>query len=403
LKDLAFLATGRKGSLFQEDLDASRDQIQEQVAGRRLLVIGGAGSIGSSTLRLLADFAPGCLHVVDQSENNLAELVRDLRSRPGGLPVGDLLLLPLDYGSPHMGRFLRSQAPYDFVLNFAALKHVRSEKDVCSSLQMLDTNVLKTARLLRWLAERGGTRGFFSVSTDKAANPVNLMGASKRLMECVMFSGEAAEIPFHVSSARFANVAFSDGSLLNGFLRRMEKGQPLAAPRDTRRFFVSMEEAGQICLLAAFRAPGQHTVIPRLQPDTDLHDLETIARNVIGHFGLAPRTYLDEEAARAGVPGDLAAKAYPLLLTPLDTSGEKAFEEFVGAGESSVELGFSQLAAIPYLPAPAGAVRSFLDRLQGLVDDPDRDLSKADIVAAVREVVPQFDHVETGKSLDNRM
>jgi len=401
---LSVLATGRATSLFQGDLEARRTELAGQISGRRILVIGGAGSIGSSTIRQLSEFGPACLHVVDQSENNLAELVRDLRSRPTGLPIHDLLPLPLDFGSRHMDRFLRSQAPYDHVLNFAALKHVRSEKDVCSTLQMLDTNVLKTARLLRWLSDRGGTSRFFSVSTDKAANPVNLMGASKRLMECVMFSGEAFPgTGLQVTSARFANVAFSDGSLLHGWLRRMEKGQPFAVPVATRRFFVSLEEAGQICLLAAFLPPASHIAIPRLAPDTDLHDLETVARRVIAHFGLVPRAYTDEAEARLKVADDRRDGAYPLLLTPLDTNGEKAFEEFVGDGEISVEVGLGQLAAVPFAPAPAGAVGRFLENLEALVLAPEREVTKNDIVLAVRDVVPQFAHVETGKGLDSRM
>ena len=402
LTDLAVLATGRSAPLFQRDVEARRPGLAALIDGARILVIGGAGSIGSATIQQLVAFRPACLHVVDQSENNLAELVRDLRSRPGGSSLPGLLPLPLDYGSLHMERFLKSQAPYEYVFNFAALKHVRSEKDVSSTLQMLDTNVLKLARLLRWLAERGGVRRFFSVSTDKAANPVNLMGASKRLMECVMFSEETGTaIP--ATSARFANVAFSDGSLLHGWLRRLEKGQPFAVPAGTRRFFISLEEAGQICLLAALLLPAGHIAIPRLAPETDLQDLEAVARRVIAHFGLTPRIYGDEDEARQRVEADRKEGCYPLLLTPLDTDGEKSFEEFIGTGETQVEVGLAELAALPFLPPAPGTLKDYLATLEAQVLDPARVVTKDAIVSAVHQVVPQFSHVETGKGLDGRM
>jgi FlaA1/EpsC-like NDP-sugar epimerase len=236
INDLARLATGREKELFTEDIDRFRTELTQRIGGSRILVIGGAGSIGAATVRSLVPFGARSLHVVDQNENTLVELVRDLRSRFDASKLPDFRTLPLNFGSPIMERFLMEEEPYDFVLNFAALKHVRSEKDCCSILQMLDTNVVKPAYLLKWLVNRGGLRGYFCVSTDKAANPVNLMGASKRLMEHVIFSGEVAECrDVKITSARFANVAFSDGSLLQGWLMRLSQGQPLAVPRDTRR------------------------------------------------------------------------------------------------------------------------------------------------------------------------
>jgi len=401
---LSALATGRDFELFAADVAERQAEIARRLDRRRLLVVGGAGSIGAATIGALCAFRPAALHVVDHNENGLAELVRDLRSRPGGLSVPDFRTLPLDFGSPIMARFLREQDPYDYVLNFAAIKHVRSEKDTYSLLQMLDTNVLKPARLLRWLEEKGGAAAYFCVSTDKAANPVNLMGASKRLMEHVIFSGEAAPgFAARVTSARFANVAFSDGSLLQSFLRRLEKRQPLAVPLHTRRYFISLREAGQICLLASVCAPDRHLLVPRLDPAADLHDLETIARAVLRQHGFEPSVYDDEAQARDGVEADLARGCYPLLRTPLDTSGEKPYEEFVGPGEQAVEAGMVNLWGVPYGPAPAGAVARFLAEAEQLVGQSDRAVSKEQIVATISTVVPEFHHLERGKNLDARM
>ena len=274
--------TGRTTDLFTSDMDLRQKELSERIAGSRILIIGGAGSIGSATVHALSAFRPHALHVVDQNENGLAELVRDLRSSTVELPVSDFRTLPLDFGSPIMQRFLTDAEPYDFVLNFAANKHVRTEKDVYSVLQLFNTNVVKTAHFLRWLAENNSARRFFCVSTDKAANPVNLMGASKRIMEHLVFSEEIISTQnLEVTSARFANVAFSNGSLLESFLQRIQKRQPLAVPRNTRRYFVSLREAGQICLLAAICAPHGHIVIPKLDPKNDLQDLQSIAVKVL--------------------------------------------------------------------------------------------------------------------------
>jgi FlaA1/EpsC-like NDP-sugar epimerase len=242
------------------------------------------------------------------------------------------------------------------------------------------------------------------VSTDKAANPVNLMGASKRLMEHVTFSHSSdASGALRVTSARFANVAFSDGSLLDGWLRRLEKHQPLAVPRDTRRYFLSQREAGQLCLLAAALAPARHIIIPRLDPETHLKDLESIARRLLETLGYVPAAYTDESRARSSVAADASQRRYPLLLTPLDTSGEKPYEEFIGARESAVELGLPNLMAVPYLQADRQALTGLLAWLSPLVEGAGELPSKRDIVAAIGNVVTEFQHVETDKQLDHRL
>jgi FlaA1/EpsC-like NDP-sugar epimerase len=398
------IATNRDSSLFAPDVDAFRGVIEDQIEGRRILVLGGAGSIGSATLRQLLTFTCKTIHVVDQNENLLAELVRDLNSTAATRSLADFQTLPLNINAPAFQRLLGDNPQYDVVLNFAALKHVRSEKDPYSLLQMIQTNVLAPVQLLRFLAERGRTNRYFSVSTDKAANPVNLMGATKRAMEHAIFSEEVLPADeLCRTSARFANVAFSNGSLLESFGKRLEKRQPLAAPRDTRRFFVSQEEAGQICLLAAFATPAQHILFPLLSSKTDLHRLDLIAMQFLEYHGYEPVIYEREEDARAGLEADLAKNRYPLLLTSLDTAGEKPFEEFLSDNEQQVDIGMSALAAIPYRPTPSGRLTNFISRIQELSLDRDTPLSKDRIIAELRELVLEFQHHDSTQSLDARM
>ena len=403
ISPLAQLATGRKESLFAADLASHGDQLRQAVAGRRLLVIGGAGSIGSATVDLVSGLDPACLHVIDQSENYLAELVRHLRSRPGGLAVKDARFLPLDFGSRAACFWLQDQPAYDAVLHFAALKHVRSEKDSYSLWQMLDTNVIKLLDLMEHLSQVDFKGRFFSVSTDKAANPVNMMGASKRLMEHIIYNIEAG-LPClpHASSARFANVAFSNGSLLQSFQERLSQRQPLASPSQIQRFFVSLEESAHICALAAFLVDDQITVAPRVDQGLFLVSLEEVARKFLRHHGLEPAIYDQEAAAIQALEGDLAQGRYPLLLTPPDTMGEKLFEEFVGQGEETRELGFSALVGVPHQPAPAGALPGLVARLRQMLGAP-RVFGKQDLVELMGQLFPQFQHAETGKSLDERM
>ncbi len=403
MEKLMQLATGRTIEMFAQDLQTHEEELRGQICKSRILVIGGAGTIGSATIRSLVRYNPKTLHVVDQNENSLAELVRDLRSCQSRFVVADFKALPLDFGSPLMGKFLTNSEPYDYVLNFAALKHVRSEKDVYSSMQILDTNVLKQFRLLRWLADRN-CKNYFSVSTDKAANPVNLMGASKRIMEHVMFSNV---VPLNglssITSARFANVAFSDGSILYSLLRRIEKRQPCVVPRGIRRFFITQKEAGIICLLGAFATPSKHILIPRLDQEKDLRELVPIAVGIIKHLGLNAQVFSNEAQAKEELTSMFDRGQYPLLVTEPDTTGEKPYEEFVGKGENAVEIGFRDLEAVEYRPVQMAILHEFLERIEEDLCRDDHNLSKENLLALVSGVVPSFQHIETGNYLDSRM
>lgn len=397
---LAKIATRRELSYFREDVAALGGAIDDAVRGRRVLVVGGAGSIGSATLKQIVPFSPKALHVTDINENGLAELVRELRGGELLASIPDFRALPMDFGSEIFHRFLSDEESYDFVLNFAALKHVRSEKDVYSALQMIDTNVVKQVRLIKWLTERQPCPAYFSVSTDKAANPVNLMGASKRLMEHVIFS---AGIRCRVTTARFANVAFSDGSLLYSWVQRLGKMQPIPVPVSTKRYFISPEEAGQICLIAAFLGRDRQILVPSFNAQEHLIDLEDVARDFLVANGFTPRDYRDEREAIRGVAGDVAQGHYPLLLTPLDTSGEKPYEEFQGAGEEIADIGMRGLKGIGYAHDSFATVRRCVDFFADRIASAELGVSKEEIVERIGGCLPEFLHRETGKKLDDRL
>lgn len=390
--------TGRSESVFASDLSARHDAIATAVAGRRILVVGGAGSIGSATIRELVAQAPAALAVLDTSENNLAELVRTLRSAQPAFR-GELAVQPLDYGSALTRAWLQRQPPFDLVLSFAALKHVRSERDAFSLLRMLEVNLLAADRFLAACREGGhGHSGVFLVSTDKAAEPASLMGASKRAMELLLWSHALPR----ATTTRFANVAFSDGSLPWGFLQRLAKRQPLAGPSDIRRYLVSPAEAGQLCLLAALCAPHRHVLVPVLDAQRDAVGFDAIATAVLAAHGYVPAPYDDDAAACAAVEREAARGRWPVVFTPSTTSGEKAMEIFVGPGERALDCGLARCHAIAAAPADRTAIDAFLALIADAVGGgpvPD----KATLTAALARVVPELHHLDTGLSLDRRM
>jgi FlaA1/EpsC-like NDP-sugar epimerase len=401
---LIAVATGHEQSRFANDIAARADQIREAFSGRRVLVVGGAGSIGSATLRALLPYGPAAVHVVDHNENGLAELARDIRSAALAGPSLDLQLMPLDYGAHVTQRFLAQGGPYDAVLHFAALKHVRSEKDAASILQMIDTNVLKQARLMEWLAADAAPLRYFAVSTDKAANPANFMGASKRLMEQLLFT--TSIVPMGSSarnSARFANVAFSAGSLLESWSERLRKRQPMAVPRDTRRYFVSLAESAEICLLAAAATPDRHLAIPNFNPGADLHELAPIAEAFVRDAGFAPVWFETEADARKAMEREPQRGAWPILLTARDTDGEKPEEVFAAAGEEVVDIGLRALRGIPQRGCDHATLREVLDTLVLWVTDPRLKVTKQALAECMVRAVPEFAPATAGKTLDARM
>ncbi len=407
-------ATGRHADLCAADVQGLKTRLLEQVKGRRVLVVGGAGSIGSATIMQLLPLRPRALTVLDTNENNLAELLRTIRSADQPFD-GDLLVQPLDYGSPLATRFLAGQPPYDLVMSFAALKHVRSERDEWSLTRMLEVNLCKADRFLAAIRKHGhGQGGVFFVSTDKAADPVSLMGASKRAMELLLWAhceagapaslldGGVAPPARRMTTARFANVAFSDGSLPWGFLQRLEKQQPLACPGDVRRYLVTPIEAGQICLIGALICPHRHMVIPRLNPDRDLVRFTDIAAATLRDHGLAPVWFKDPEQARRAVLEEKSQGRYPVLVTQSDTSGEKEVEQFVGADEVAIDIGLEGVQAVAAGRVDIGALTEVLSVIDRAATGAEA-LAKMDLVAALKRLVPELDHRDTGKSLDKKM
>ena len=391
--------THRKESLLKTDLETNKAQLQQEITGSNILVIGGAGSIGSAFIKALLPYRPARLVVADINENGLTELVRDLRSTPGQFIPETFLTYPVNFGDPVFAKLFRRLGPFDAVANFAAHKHVRSEKDAFSIEAMFDNNVFRAKGLLDLLTENP-PRHFFCVSTDKAANPVNLMGASKKLMEEVILS-YARELP--VSTARFANVAFSNGSLLAGFQERIARNQPLSVPRGISRYFVSPAESGELCLLACMLGRPGEIFFPKLDPAANLVDFETIARRYIAALGLEVIDCRTEEEARL-LAADPAARPgkYPVYFFDSDTSGEKPYEEFHTPEESPDLSRLHALGVIPPKPPKSReAIQTLFTSLKSLFAE--EDIDKARIIDAVSAFIPEFAHLETGKNLDSRM
>ncbi|MDA7517832.1 polysaccharide biosynthesis protein [Akkermansiaceae bacterium] len=389
---------GRQHSFLEEDIAANASKISDSVKDARILVIGAAGSIGGAFVRELADYHPAGLHLIDISENNLAEVVRDLRSSGKRLP-DDFATYALDFGGPEM-RALLGQVSYDYVLNFSALKHVRSERDPFTLMRLLDVNVLSNARLIQSLKETHIPRKIFAVSSDKAVRSANLMGASKAFMER-LFLTHSEEISF--GSARFANVAFSDGSLLHGFRQRIEKRQPISAPDDVRRYFISHHEAGQLCLLGCFAGENREIVYPEFRSDKDMLTFSEIAKVFLRESGYSPvECASEEEALSLAAQLTDSSREWPCFFSSSNTAGEKMYEEFVDPAEKTESGRFKTMGVITS-PIDHGkdSVDKALQALKSLRSSGGWSLEQ--LVDVVAKAVPEMQHVQASKNLDQKM
>ncbi len=388
---------GRDQALFDSDMARHNAQLSALVANSRFLVIGGAGSIGQAVTREIFKRKPRLLHVVDISENNMVELVRDVRSTLGYI-AGEFSTFAIDCGGREMEALMAASGGYDYVLNLSALKHVRSEKDPFTLMRLVEVNVLNTIKTMA-LAHAHGASKYFCVSTDKAANPVNMMGASKRIME--MFLMRASET-MPVSTARFANVAFSDGSLLHGFNQRFAKRQPLSAPNDVRRYFVTPQESGELCLLSALLGDNRDIFFPKLSEHLHLTTFSSIATRYIHALGYEVFACASEDEARDRAAELIAQRKWPCYFFASDTTGEKDFEEFF-TDQEVLDMGcFDSVGIIKTAQGfEPEKLEHFLQTLASIKAKPTWD--KRDIVDLFNHMIPDFGHKETGKYLDARM
>ncbi|MAM86464.1 MAG: UDP-N-acetylglucosamine 4,6-dehydratase [unclassified Hahellaceae] len=388
---------GRDKELFTTDISFQEAKLSGIVSDSRFLVLGGAGSIGQAVTKEIFKRKPAKLHVVDISENNLVELVRDIRSSFGYIP-GDFRTFALDIGSVEYDAFFQADGGYDYILNLSALKHVRSEKDPYTLMRMVDVNVFNTDKTLQQAID-AGARKYFCVSTDKAANPVNMMGASKRIMEMFLMR---RSLQVDISTARFANVAFSDGSLLHGFNLRLEKRQPIVAPNDVRRYFVTPKESGELCLMSCIFGENRDIFFPKLSEELHLISFADIAVKYLAEKGFEPVRCSDEDEARELAKTLPEKGKWPCLFTSSDTTGEKDFEEFFTDEETLDVERFENLGIIKN---EAHFDEQLLAEFEERIAAMKRELvwSKEELVDLFYQMIPGFGHKETGKYLDSKM
>jgi FlaA1/EpsC-like NDP-sugar epimerase len=391
--------TKRAESLLAADYQRFSDEMRRRIDGRRMLVIGGAGTIGSNYVKAaLRHFAPSAMYVVDIDENQLTELTRELRAGDGFNVPSEYVTEPIDLGSRLFEKFFAAHGPFDIVANFAARKHVRAERDVHSIEAMCETNVFMAKKLLDILV-KSPPEAFFCVSTDKAANPVNVMGATKKLMEetIMAYSGTMP-----IKTARFANVAFSNGSLPIGWLNRIAKRQPLSCPLGIRRFFVSPVESGELCLAASVLADSGDIVYPRLDEARDMIPFDVVVRDMLDYMGLGCLDCRSSDEAKAAMKAYRPGSPYPCEFFESNTSGEKTFEEFYTAADEKDETKFANLGVVKNTRRRSIAeVESIFARLHAVFDR--AGASKADVVKVLGEYLPDFHHIEKSRSLDSRM
>ncbi len=388
---------GRPESMFSKDLLDKSSELASSINDKSILVIGGAGSIGSSFIKAALKFRPKKLVVVDINENGLTELVRDLRSSKDQYIPESFYTYPISFDSNAFKKLFIKHGPFEIVTNFAAHKHVRSEKDIFSIEALIENNVLKAKKLMDILLDYPPDH-FFCVSTDKAANPVNIMGASKKLMEELILSYATS---FKVTSARFANVAFSNGSLLDGFVSRLNKNQPIACPNDVQRFFVSPQESGQICLLACILGRSGEIFFPKLDMQNDLIKFSDILPEFLKEHGFTPFFCNSEQTAKEQVH-QIPHKNYPVYLFETNTSGEKLYEEFYTESE---DYYLDKYHALGFIKKTASYSKSEMNQL---IEDLNKlflkdELNKSEIVSWLKSCISDFEHIETGIGLDSKM
>ena len=397
MNDKVLSLIGRDSPMFTVDIDNHQNELVKIVSNSSFLVIGGAGSIGQAVTKEIFKRNPKKLHVVDISENNMVELVRDIRSSFGYID-GDFQTFALDIGSVEYDAFIEADGDYDYVLNLSALKHVRSEKDPFTLMRMIDVNIFNTDKTLAQSIAKG-TKKYFCVSTDKAANPVNMMGASKRIMEMFLMR-RSKEIA--ISTARFANVAFSDGSLLHGFNQRIQKQQPIVAPNDIKRYFVTPQESGELCLMSCIFGENRDIFFPKLSEKLHLITFAEIAERYLKGIGYKPYLCDSEEQARHLSKTLPEQGLWPCLFTASDTTGEKDFEEFFTDKEILDMARFENLGVIKNEPMyDEEKLQLFEETIARLKNS--RQWNKEQIVELFYQLIPDFGHKETGKYLDGKM
>lgn len=390
--------TFRPISMFEADIQVNAEILTREIKGKKVCVIGGAGSIGSSFIKAVLRFEPASVVVVDLNENGLAELVRDVRSTEGLFVPDEFRCYTLNFADPIFERIFREEKGFDIVANFSAHKHVRSEKDKYSVQALIENNDIKAKKLMDLLCVYP-PKHFFCVSTDKAANPVNIMGASKRIMEDLVM---AYNRHFKVTTARFANVAFSNGSLPDGWIHRLQKKQPLAAPSDVKRYFVSPEESGQICMLACILGEAGEVFFPKLGEDQML-TFSSICDDFVRAEGLSKvECGSDAEAKKYAAEMSYDSDTYPVVYFNSDTTGEKAYEEFYVPGEKINMERFLSLGVVEEtVRRDMDEVNEFFKKLEGIFAED--SFTKEEIVTAIKQFIPNFEHEEKGKNLDQKM
>ena len=390
--------TMRPISLFKADIEANKETLTQEIEGKSVCVIGGAGTIGSSFIRAILPFKPSKLVVIDLNENGLAELTRDLRSTEGMYVPEEYRTYTLNFADPIFARIFREEKGFDIVANFSAHKHVRSEKDKYSVQALIENNDTKAKKFMDLLCEYP-PKHFFCVSTDKAANPVNIMGASKRIMEDMVM---AYSSKFKITTARFANVAFSNGSLPDGWLNRVKKKQPLAAPNDVKRYFVSLDESGEICMLACILGKNGEIFFPKLGEEQML-TFSSICDDYVKALGCEKiECSNDAEAKKIAQQMSYDTDKYPVVYFKSDTTGEKAYEEFYVPGEKLDMERFSGIGVIEESEHRSMSdVESFFEEIEQIFAAP--DFTKEQVVEAIKRFIPNFEHEEKGKNLDQKM